>query len=147
MDRKKVLIAVASIALASLAITAVTASSLALNTPLYTLRMEQASSKMNFLPTAMNKFAYTTENGYNLDYEALVEYCGAVPLGSVDTCEITCPFVSCEVGTCSSCSGYTCDATSCQPTCQSSCGGTCWETCPWTCNQWTCPGFTCDGPC
>ena len=139
MDRKKVLITVASIAMASLAITAVTASSLALNTPLYTLRMEQASSKMNFLPTAMNKFAYTTENGYNLDYEALVGYCGAVPLGSLYTCEVTCPYVTCVVGTCSSCSGYTCDATSCQPTC--------WYTCEWTCNQWTCPGFTCDGPC
>lgn len=138
MDRKKVLIVVASI-VASLAITTVTARSLTWNTPLYTLRMEQQSNKMNFLPTEMNEFVYSAEHGYNLTYEVL-EYCSAEPLvETVGTCSSTCPYVSCAVGTCSTCGGNTCDDTSCQP----SCWYTCWE----TCDDWTCNPDTCKNPC
>jgi hypothetical protein len=57
---KKLLIAAAGAAIALLAVT-VTASPWSSNTPLYTYRMEQVSSKMNFLPTEQSIFAYTTE--------------------------------------------------------------------------------------
>ncbi|MBU7026897.1 MAG: hypothetical protein HXS48_08140 [Theionarchaea archaeon] len=56
MNRKKVSIAVVSMAVAFLAVTCVTASPRTSNTPLYTFRMEQASSEMNFLPTAVRVF-------------------------------------------------------------------------------------------
>lgn len=38
------------------------------DTPLYTVRMEQACSKMHFLPAAVNEITYTTTKGYTLDY-------------------------------------------------------------------------------
>ena len=66
------MIAVIGAALA-LAVTCVTASTSLCNTPLYTFRIEQASSKMNFLPTAMNEFTSTTEKGYNLTYDTFGE--------------------------------------------------------------------------
>lgn len=59
-------IAVISVAIASLVITYVAASTGTSYTPLYTFRMEQASSKMNFLPTEVNEFIYGAEKGHTL---------------------------------------------------------------------------------
>lgn len=143
---KKMLLAVTGGVVVLLAVTAVAASSLAANTPLYTVRMEQASSKMNFLPTEKNGFIYTAEKGSNLDCKA-EGYSGAEPLGNCTdydtTCHVTCP-VSCY-GTCGTCQGqWTCENTSCQPTCPGgTCSLTCVETCPRTCD-YTCEGgYTC----
>ena len=160
MDRKQIYLVVTSAVVVSLAVASVSASS-SYNSPLYRLRMEQASSKMNFLPSAANGFTYTTENGFILNCS--VGNCcgkGIVLLGTdatcfptcletcpntcdtCSTCDYTCP-ATCPV-TCSTCYGYTCDATSCQytctpVTCQYTCY-TCLETCPNTCD-------TCDPLC
>lgn len=120
------LIAVVGVAFVLFAVTAVTASTWALNTPLYTVRMEKASNKMNFLPTAVNEFTYVTEKGYNLDYCA-AGGCGVQPLA-------TTPAETC----------WTCPDTVC--TCLVSCGGTCTETCPDTC-EYTCDDPTCYDTC
>jgi hypothetical protein len=40
---------------------------------LYTYRMEQASSSMNYLPTEMNEILYTAKRGYKLNYELEAE--------------------------------------------------------------------------
>ncbi|KYK36382.1 MAG: hypothetical protein AYK19_01165 [Theionarchaea archaeon DG-70-1] len=69
MNRKKVSIAVVSMAVAFLAVTCVTASRQTSSTPLYTFRMEQASNRMSFLPTTVNEFTYNTRDGYTLNYE------------------------------------------------------------------------------
>lgn len=144
MNRKqKMSIAVISVGIVLLASTCVTANSVASNTPLFTIRMEQHSSEMHFLSTPVNTFTYTVKAGYILDFDAPVECCNAEPLGNCTdyptTCDVTCPAVSCY-GTCESCSGYTCDDTSCQPTCPAAtCFRTCWDTCPiLTCYD-TCP--------
>ena len=134
MDKKQTSIVVLSIA-TLIAVACVTASSWGGSTPLYTIRMEQASSKMNFLPTAMNAFTYTADNGSLLNCEPAA-YCGnCIPLvsGGVNTCE-TCP------------GHYTCYNT-CPDTCEPSCEGTCFEptcssTCPVTCE--TCTQPTCE---
>lgn len=132
MNRKMMVFAAVSMAVAFLAVTAVTASSWT-NTPLFTVRMEKASSKMNFLPTAVNGFTYTAEKGYNVKCN-VTGYCGEELLGNCTdydtTCEVTCP-ASCT-GTCNTCQGmFTCDDTSCQPTCPGgTCSPTCWDTCP-----------------
>ena len=167
MDRKKILvIAVVSMVLASFAVTAVaasskTSSSPTVNVPLYTVRMEQASSEMNFLPTEKHNFAYNTEKGCTLNYCVADNCNSAVPLhtSSQNTCY---GYVTCEgSATCwQTCygythGGYTCFATcynwwTCTPaTCHYSCGaytcvavftcmGTCVQTCPETCE--TCQG-------
>lgn len=146
MDRKKMLLVAVIMVIASLAITCVTANSLTSNTPLYTLRMEQASSKMHFLPTAVNEFAFTAEKGYELtcDIEGNCSINGydndANLLGTGASC------VQTECNTCMTYCGqntceYTCPAT-CPVTCGYSCGGTChtcWETCGKTCEETTCP--------
>ncbi|MBU7026917.1 MAG: hypothetical protein HXS48_08240 [Theionarchaea archaeon] len=167
MDKAKVVTTALGITVVLLAVAVVTARPWISDTPLYTVRMEQASSKMNFLPTAVNGFTYTTEKGYTLDCN-VSGYCGAVPLisGGVSTCETcqgqstcwnTCPDTcepSCE-GTCfgstcsstcpSTCSGQTCD-TCTQPTCETC--ETC-STCPTqTSTCWsTCSGYTCKDTC
>lgn len=141
MDRnQKMGIAVMSVALALLAITFVTAHSLALITPLYTVRMEQASNKMHFLPAAVNHFTYTTEKGNTLNCD-VTGCCDAEPFirtdGPWETCLGSCGtcVASQECGTCSTCS-----------TCSTQCGqNTCGYTCPETCatcvfgcpTQWT----------
>jgi hypothetical protein len=135
---KKMAITVMSIVAVSLVIAAAT-SSLMAHTPLYTVRMEQACNKMNFLPTEMNNFTYTTENGYNLNYD-VSEYCsGAKPLGTDATCHPSCDD-TCEA----TCRGLTCWST-CPDTCQETCPETCGQkvTCDWpTCDYLTCP-ITC----
>lgn len=127
-----------SAALVLLAVTAVTASSWRLShTPLHTVRMEQASSEMNFLPTAMNNFAYTSERGYGLNYD-VAGYCNsAVPLdtGGAPTCEVSCdPCLNTECNTCWSTCVSTCSTcvSTCSNTCVSTCR-TCVYTCPYTC--------------
>ncbi|MBU7028262.1 MAG: hypothetical protein HXS48_15120 [Theionarchaea archaeon] len=136
MDRKKVSLAVISVAVAFLALTAVTASSWTLNTPLYIFRMQQQSSRMNFLPYEKNGFTYTAEKGYNLSCDA-VGCCGAEPLEPPTNWE-----------TCSSCES-TCWST-CPATCPATCPNTCVDTCPDTCEPtcWsTCEEPTCWNTC
>lgn len=113
---------------AFLVLSTLTASSL-IGTPLYTVRMEQASSKMSFLPTDVNGFTYSTENGYTLNYDA-AGYCGGTLLEITvgKTCDGTCVIDP----TCPQTCRYTCD----DPTC----GNTCPDTCPLTCD-------TCDHTC
>jgi hypothetical protein len=141
MDKKHFLAAV-SVTLV-LAATLVTAGSQATITPLYTVRMEQQSNKMNFLPTAVTDFTYNAESGVIL---GTVKGCVGVSWDEGDslyfltenTCIKTC------AATCSTCSS-TCEYT-CGYTCGCSCGftcDTCVATCGTTCNP-TCDAITCD---
>lgn len=172
------LIAIVSTALVVCAVAFVAASpQLKSNTPLYTYRMEQQSSEMNFLPTEMNGFTYNTEKGYTVNYHA-DNYCGAELLSTAPgqtfcatcfpecstsewtcsgsyTCCITCFYQSCW-GTCYTCpgQGHTCDDTSCQATCstcdQPTCPDTCWDTCDDPTCYDTCERtcwYTCTKPC
>lgn len=117
--RQIILIAVASAVLLSLAVACVTAGTWTSSTPLFTLRMEQASSEMNFLPRSAAGFTYTTGNGYTLGYCA--SGCkGAVPLAPV---------------TYNTCQEETCD----EPTCYNTCPGVCYTTTP-TCQSCGCCG-------
>jgi hypothetical protein len=129
-------------ALGFLLVTIVTAGSWMSSSPLYTVRMEQASSEMNFLPTALSGFTYVTEKGHMLDYCCSNGYCGMMPLGTstgsiCDTCypicdetqEYTCYQTSCQ-STCYTCS--TCSTCPGQWTCPNTCR-TCFSTCPYTC--------------
>jgi len=130
MDRKWSL-AVFSIGITLLAVTCATASSWS-STPLYTFRMEQASSQMNFLPVERSGFTYTAEKGYSLNYGA--GCCFVNPLEeptyweTCSTCEYTCEGGTCE-GTCYSTCPNTC--ATCEPTCEQN---TCWNTCDSTCS-------------
>ena len=154
MNRKKALTAIMVGALVLFVIACATTTSLMARTPLYTFRMEKASSEMNFLPTDMNTFAYTTEQGWELSYgtngccgdagvldtgvwTCWFSTCSGLP---DDTCVLTCP-QSCN-GTCYD---YTCPAT-CPQTCRTCGGPTCDYTCPHTCGD-TCEGKTCWPPC
>lgn len=144
--KRKMLAAVISVAVASLTIACVTASSLTSHSPLYTLRMEQQSSKMNFLPSEMNGFIYNTENGYILNY-GVQGWCGGVTpnLVTLKTCEGTCIEPTCP-DTCR----LTCDDPTCANTCPATCPLTC-DTCDQTCLscetcitcQVSCMGITC----
>jgi hypothetical protein len=113
--RQKLSLAGVGVILVLCTVTAVTARGWTLHTPLYRVRMEQASSEMNFLPTDMSTFTYTAEKGYTLDYCA-AGGCGVVPLatGPVGTCE------TCE---------YTCDDPTCPPVCLSTFRYTCTKPC------------------
>jgi hypothetical protein len=141
MDWKKMSVAMTSVVLISLVVLFVTASSLVADTPLYTMRMEQASSKMNFLPTTVNGFTYTAENGVCVDL-ASEKYCGGQIVFCMTTpydtyCE-TCGPETCE----ETCEGVTCD--SCEQTCDNTCWGTCPATCPNTCVSCA---VSCSGTC
>lgn len=164
MDRtQKMILAVIGVALASCAVTFVTASSQT-SSPLYTIRMEQVSSGMHFLPTEKNEFTYTTQKGYTLHHD--VKYC-TEPQTVDETCQTTCETChhTCETcvedtcpltcDTCThncdpTCTGPTCPYT-CEPTCQmatcETCDQpTCLATCPLTCYDPTCPD-TCEPTC
>lgn len=151
MNKKTGIAALAVVAVALVMVFAAAGSSMA-QSPLYTFRMEQHSSKMNFSPNATNGFSYTAENGYTIGQGAL-GYCnGARLLGTDATCHPTCD-------------GWTCDQTGCQNTCDNTCPNTCPVTCPATCPstcstcegqgstcdatscQATCPGGTCSPTC
>ena len=128
MKRNQKIACFSIVVLVGIAVAAVTASSLP-NTPLYTVRMEQASYKMGFLPTAVNEFAYTTAHGYTVQYDAgKATIIPLEPPTEVPTCPYTCDDDTCQ---------QTCPDT-CWSTCSSSCGGTCPATCEPTCEQQTC---------
>ena len=126
-------------------IATVTATALP-NTPLYSIRMEQHSNKMGFLPTTVNGFCYTTENGCTVDSSGFSDCEPApVPTGFPETC-ITCTTSesTCEE-TCPDTCYDTCP-TACStfpPTCMDTCPDTCWETCI-TCEGETCPATCCN---
>ncbi len=138
--------------------------------PLYMIRMQQASDKMHFSPATMSGFTYNTEPGCTVGYYAAAR-CGAELLNTAPgetfcdtcppecytfegtcmgsyTCCITCFFETCWI-TCETCEGqgYTCDDTSCQDTCVGTCDEpTCSYTCPETCDDPTC-FETCERTC
>ncbi|MBU7016580.1 MAG: hypothetical protein HXS44_03660 [Theionarchaea archaeon] len=126
-DRKIVFIVVVNAVVLLLAVNAIVAHGRTANTPLYTVRMEQVSSKMNFLPKAVNGFNYTTEKGYSMNYE--------LPRKSGDVV----PFDTWE-------QPWTCYYSTCQETCSTCDGPTCPDTCVDTCDGPTCPAETCDEP-
>ncbi len=108
MDGTKTLM-VAATGFALLVITAVIASPLVSNTPLYTVRMEQESSKMNFLPTEVSAFTYTAERGYELTYDVHLQHSeGVYATLSGPTCYITCE---------PTCAYWTCPYSSCKKPC------------------------------
>ncbi|MBU7047017.1 MAG: hypothetical protein HXS54_11345 [Theionarchaea archaeon] len=146
MDRtQKVLITVGCLILVGCAVAFVAASTRTTmdGTPLFAVRMEQESNKMNFLPGEKNGFAYSSGQGFMMDYDT--EYCSnAGPLAytwiSDPTCWTTCsaPPSTCQ-STCSSTCSYTCVSTcctcvsTCSSTCMSTCTNTCWESCSEPC--------------
>ncbi|MBU7046644.1 MAG: hypothetical protein HXS54_09430 [Theionarchaea archaeon] len=147
---KKMLAALMGIAAASCVVAVTTASSLAANSPLFSIRMEQASSEKNFLPREMIRFTYSTEKGFTLTAEC--EGCGGVSLLDLksqrdtecdETCFNTCP-PTCDTcgSTCDGTCPYTCD----DPTCPSTCSETCPSTCDYTCDDPTC-AYTCEQTC
>lgn len=69
MNRKVSILAV-GIAILSIAVTAVTASSFSSYTPLYTARMEQENSGMSFLLTEINDLTYAAESGFEINCRA-----------------------------------------------------------------------------
>lgn len=152
MDKKRkwMSLAVVSAIAAFLAVTAVTAHSWnAANTPLYTFRMEQASSDMNFSPAALNNFTYTAQSGCNM--HPITGVCGGVePLEppTYSTCdpEKCTPTGSTCCGTCENTCVITCIScvNTCNSTCVNTCGGTCVNTCEYTCVS-TC--YTCVDTC
>jgi hypothetical protein len=137
MNKLKILIAVVCGVGFLCAVVAVTASNLTSSTPLYTFRMEQASSKMSFLPTERNEIVYTTEPGHTFNSAGHHVY----PLEE-PTVPVTCPD-TCEE-TCSTCY-YTCEGNTCEGTCYSTCPNTC-STCEPTCEQPSCWN-TCSSTC
>jgi len=143
MNRRKMVIAEVNVVIVVLTVAFVASGSLAANTPLYTVRMEQASSKMNFLPTERSNFVYTTEEGCNLNCNAVGCCNGAKLLGTDYTCYLTIPCVTCNGGTCSYTCPYTCGNTCDDPTCPDTCPYTCDD---YTCNEPTCVGDTCEDP-
>ena len=148
MDRKTMSVAVVSVAIAFLAITVVTANPyVSINTPLYTLRMEQVSCGKNFSPAQISGFTYAAGNGYNLNHGVSGGY--GEPLADPTkppacyTYECTCPF-DCTID-------YTCEVTcsvecvNTWSTCVNTCSDTCVNTCSHTCDD-TCPN-TCVNTC
>jgi hypothetical protein len=148
MDRKLIFLAVMSVALVFLAVTAATAHPwTSPNTPLYTLRMEKASSEMNFSPAKGNGFAYTVEKGHTISYDVAEFYSDAELLA---TCKPSCVYSCTDTcgGTCNSSCGETCPQTcvnTCDSTCVNTCDSTCVNTCPQTCVS-TCDA-SCNGTC
>lgn len=119
-------VAVIGVVLAS----GVTASS-SPSTPLYTLRMEKESYRMNFLPTTVNEFTFVTEKGCTLSVGSGVGNtpCSSTPTSPQHLCEMTVE-------------------TSCPLTCIVTCPVTCAQSCGGTCVGETCEGSTCgDPPC
>ena len=146
MKKQNMAFAVVSIAVLC-AVTAVNANRIC-GTPLYTARMEQVSSKMNFLPTTVNDLVYTAKEGCTVMYGTGYGAAFKVPAGTCyNTCGDTCP-ATCE--TCYDTCGKTCPATceTCWDTCPvtgcTPCGDTLPETCPDTCE--TCYN-TCGNTC
>jgi hypothetical protein len=154
--QKWALMVVVSVAAVSLVMSTVAASPRESDTPLYTVRMEQVSSAMNFLPTEKNSFTYTTESGYTLEYNSAQDVYGMqylyyqVTNHMYYTClGLTCILSCYQEQTCfvyETCL-YTCNYT-CVTCWYYSCGGTC-LTCSDTCFKCpnTCGGYTLCIPC
>jgi hypothetical protein len=85
MERKKLMVVALVAATALIIATTVSASSFA-GSPLFSLRMEQQSSKMNFLPTEIKGFTYAAESKSCLTLDMSL-CCNAVPLGPEPTSE------------------------------------------------------------
>lgn len=143
-NRKKMSVLMAGVVAVSLTGMLSTASSLAGSTPLYIFRMEQQSKDMNFLPTAVSGFTYTTENGSALN-------CNVGSFGVI-LGHHTSPTPTCQ--TCPSTCALTCPATCDDPTCPDTCVSTCPSTCDVTCDDPTCLEtceqtcrYTCTKPC
>lgn len=96
-------------ALISLSIAVVTAiPGTTSTTPLYTYRIEQESSEMNFLPTPINEFTYTIENKYTLNYE-VESYIDEEPCETQATCFETCTHLTwAQYPTCAVTCGLSC---------------------------------------
>lgn len=160
---QKISLVVTGIGIVLVGIACVGASPSPSDTPLYTVRMEQVSSAMHFLPTAVNGFVYNTESGYTLDHGLnYITVTPATPTYIGPTCDYTCAY-TCEghthfgltcwytcgnftylVHTCEmSCGLWTCDGGATCSTCVQTCLPTCQYTCPATCLN-TCNGYTCD---
>ncbi len=140
-SRRWILIGLVSVFTVSLAVATVfAATSITDKSPLFNYRMQQASSRMNFMPARPDTFTYTTEQGSCLNYGTCMGCSGALPLHThyYDTCIQDCTIpVTCETcpSTCWSSCGGTCE------TCYSTSCGTCYSTCS-TCS--TCaPAATC----
>lgn len=136
MRRKTTLVVTAGMAVL-LATVFVTTGTSVVSTPLFTMRMEQASNDMNFLPTLVMKFSYMTEKGYNMtcNFASCLGLCSGASATSFGrpTCEPVCTS-----------EGNTCDSYTCLETCPQTCTNTC-STCPVTCLN-TCPA-TCPNTC
>jgi hypothetical protein len=108
MNKPRKVSLVMSAVLVSFVILVVTASSLASSTPLYTVRMEQASSQMHFLPTAVTEFTYTAAPGVELNYTVMESNSIRGP-NTQGTC-LTCLIETCQGDpTCESTCEFTCD--------------------------------------
>ena len=156
MNRKrKISIAVFGIVLVLVAVTVVTASPRILpNTPLYAVRMEQASNEMNFSPMEDGGFTYSAESNSELSFE-FAGFCTQAeppePTPVPNTCQ-GCESVNytCQWDTCFQTCANTCESTclySCADTCVYTCDTcveTCWNTCVYTCK--TCV-YTCNNTC
>ena len=128
MDRK--MLVVTCIAVVSLAASVTAHSSYQSDTPLYTVRMEQACSEMHFLPTATTAFTYTALQGCTLDYDIQkVENTDTTPNATwynLTYCYFTCYWRTCRYNTCNypTCKRYTCEFITCEyytcywPTCK-----------------------------
>ena len=107
------------------------------NTPLYTVRMEQACSKMHFLPSEMNEITYTAHQKYTFDYT--IPQMGGKDITAqctmFSTVDCTCFYYTCFFYTCTwpTCYYKTCIYDTCfYDTCF-------YETCYYeTCNYYTC---------
>lgn len=137
MKRMHLVLLVGSIAIIGASITVATAST-SVATPLFTFRMQQASSSMKFLPTTASGFIYNTASGYTLDYTCSGAICGNRILATqpINTCSPDCTQ---QGDTCSSTCPDTCYSTCSGSTCSPTCPNTCPNTCPYTCDDPTCP--------
>lgn len=139
MDKRTVVIMVVG-AIAVSAVTAINANTQTVNTPLHALRMEQSSSRMDFLPTAVRGFVYATEKAYTLNYD-VTGFCSNARLLA------TTPYESCDEITCETCQKTCYDYPSCRVTCNG-CAGTYGVTCEGGYTCWvTCEGETCGYTC
>ena len=128
---KRKMLVVTCIAVVFLAASVTAHASYQSDTPLYTIRMEQASSKMHFLPTEMTAFTYTAYKGCTIKYDITVENTNTTPDGTwfYNTCiHNTCTWPTCKWLTCDffTCNYKTCGGDTCYLTCGKN---TCWPFC------------------
>ena len=147
MDKKWISVGVISVFIVSLTVAAGSATFLTTNSPLFNLRMEQASSRMNFLPRDVHTFTYATGNGYTVNIE-VSGFCSVRPMAPDTEPECKPDPISvsgtCDQWTCGDTCWYTCHyvntcANTCPATCPNTCGvPTCGNTCELTCPETEC---------